>query len=128
MDIYKLYKFQSKHPTQIISVSSKKPSSILKSNFTLSASLKNRTLTFNLAIDCLTTTIQHAIEASVFTPKHKNTQDYIRHEITTKNRLRYEWHRHRDPTIKRQLNATISFIRNLLKIIELANATLSYIH
>lgn len=72
----------------------------------------------DLEIDCLTKNLQHAIEASVFTPKLKNSSfilpDYIKLEITDKNRLRRLWQRNRDPTIKRQLNAKISLIRTLL--------------
>jgi len=71
------------------------------------------------ALDNLTKNIQHAIEASVHTPKRKNSPqplpDYIKLEITTKNRLRREWQRHRDPNTKRQLNAKTTFVRNLLE-------------
>ena len=73
----------------------------------------------DLAIDSLTKNLQHAIEASVFTPRHKNSSfllpDYIKLEITEKNHLRRQWQRTRDPTTKRQLNAKISLIRTLLE-------------
>ena len=72
----------------------------------------------DLAVDCLTKNLQHAIEASVFTPKLKNSSfllpDYIKLEITEKNQLRRLWQRNRDPTVKRQLNAKIAQIRTLL--------------
>ncbi|KAL4148923.1 hypothetical protein QTP88_003061 [Uroleucon formosanum] len=73
----------------------------------------------NLAIDCLTKRLQDAIEASVFTPKLRDSSflfpDYIKLELTEKNQLRRQWQKNRDPTIKRQLNAKILLIRTLLK-------------
>jgi hypothetical protein len=79
----------------------------------------NDSQSINLAIDCLTKNIQHAIEASVFTPKTKNSSfllpNYIKTEITDKNRLRREWQRNRNPTTKRLLNTKTSLIRTLLE-------------
>lgn len=97
----------------------KKYNKILTDLPTMTTQPNPDTHTIDSQINNLTYNITHAIEASVFTPKHKNhinsLPNEIQQEITDKNRLRREWQRTRDPTTKRQLNAKISFIRNILK-------------
>ena len=72
-------------------------------------------------IDYLTQNIQHTINTCIFTPSNINRHSSktlppeLQQEITDKNRLRREWQRTRDPTTKRQLNAKISLVRNILE-------------
>jgi len=62
----------------------------LISNTNLTDHPTNNSQSIDSAIDNLTKNLQHAIEASVFTPKYKNSSlllpNYIKHELTEKTR------------------------------------------
>jgi len=71
------------------------------------------------ALDRFTASIATAVNDSIYIKNNRTFKNAlppeIVKEIETKNRLRREWQRFRDPLVKRRLNSKIKFIRLILK-------------